>query len=327
MDYANDDNVILFPKWKSKLEAESLQALKEKRYEAALEKLNKLLSFQIQTHEIMIAKLICLIELDQYEKAKTLCQSLIENPDENYYHYLHIYLTVLFQTNEYTSLMDYLENEIALEEIPVELREQFNQLYDLSFQMKQDIDIEKGLSYEKDLQKAFEQDNYQAQWRLIDMMRQIKFKPSEQWIQCLSKEQIHPVIKTAILHWLQDSQVNEAVAIHKFGRKHDVIPIDIPGIESHTIMKQTLLIFNELEQNNPTLHHLIKSLLYQYIYVRYPFFPSTENILPIAKALQHIGENYMNLHHNEKNGIEDNVIHYIEEISLCQTLYLSIIED
>src|SRR5699024_12350339 len=100
MQNAKDDNIILFPKWKTALEEERLQALKEQRYEDALKKLNELTGYQITNHEIYIGKLICLIELRGYDEAERLCESLIEYQDENYYHYLHIYLTNLFQTRQ-----------------------------------------------------------------------------------------------------------------------------------------------------------------------------------------------------------------------------------
>lgn len=320
-------NVILFPKWKLTLEKESLQALKEKRYDEALSKLNKLISYQITNHEIIIGKLICLIELAKYNEAEELCESLIQHPDEHYYHYLHIYLTILFQTNQYTLLMDYVEKELSMECIPETIREQFSQLYDLSLKMKQDINIEKAYGYEKDLQEAFEQKDYQNQWRLIEAMRKMKTNPSNNIISYLKMDEIHPVIKTSIFHWLQDLNYSQLTKIHKFGQKLYVSPTEIQSLRSHPMFKQTMLIFNDLEQKNPTLYKLLEQLLYRYTYVRYPFFPSNDAILFIAQALKKVGEKYMTLHNELEADSETNVSYYIEEIEVCQTLYLSVIEE
>ena len=51
---SRSENVILFPKLQKRLEEESLFALQEKRYEEALSKLNLLLSYHIDNHEILI---------------------------------------------------------------------------------------------------------------------------------------------------------------------------------------------------------------------------------------------------------------------------------
>src|SRR5699024_7352147 len=96
--------VILFPKWKTQLEEESLTAIKEKEYREALQKLNKLIRYNVLNHETLIGKLICLIELGNYEEAQHMCEELISRKSEYYYQYVHIYLTLLFQTSQYQLL-------------------------------------------------------------------------------------------------------------------------------------------------------------------------------------------------------------------------------
>jgi len=327
MTDAHDSNIILFPKWKTSLEKQSLQALKEKKYKEALEKLNKLISYQIMDHEVIIGKLICLIELGRYKEAKDLCERLIDEPDEHYYHYLHIYLTILFQTNQYSLLMNYVEHELSMESIPETIREQFIQLYDLSSKMKQDINDEKTLSYEKKLNKAFEKDEFQIQWQLIETMRKMKTKPSDKIISSLINDQIHPMVKTSIFHWLQDANYSQVVSIHKFNKELYINPTEIKSIRQHPVFKQTLLIFNDVEQENPSFYNLLEQLLYRYIYVRYPFLPPKDSILLIAKALNVIGVSYMNLHDELDGDYEAEIQYYIDEIKLCQSLFLSIIEE
>src|SRR5690625_7874970 len=99
-------NVVLFPKWKTSLEESSLQAMKEKRYETALEKLDELLSYKVNHYEIIIGKIICLMELNRYNEAQNICEDMLQHKNEDYYHYLHIYLTLLFQTKQYDLLME-----------------------------------------------------------------------------------------------------------------------------------------------------------------------------------------------------------------------------
>ncbi|WP_099158683.1 tetratricopeptide repeat protein [Virgibacillus ndiopensis] len=319
-------NVILFPKWQTTLEEESLSALKQKKYGEALEKLNKLLSYQINNHEIIIGKLICLMELEQYDEAQDLCEDVQKQKDEHYFQYVHIYLTILFQTSQYKLLMDQVEYEFETNEVPMPVKEQFQQLYDMSVQMNDQLNVEQSVSYIKELLDAVNEQNHSLQWRLVENMKKMKAKPDIQVMEdLLTNETVHPVTKTAIFQWLQEKMFSESVTIHKLNVRHTVFPTDITGLESHIFIKQTILVIGELEQKNPSLYRMIEKLLYRYAYVRYPFMPSNDDFMLIAEALISIGEEYLNLHNSEVQSKE--VLQYIEEIKMCETLYLSIIED
>lgn len=321
------DNVILFPKWKKTLEEESLQALKEKKYETALLKLNKLLSYQVNSHEIIIAKLICLMELERHSEAQDICEVLLNVKDENYYHYVHIYLTILFQTNQYELLMEQVEQDLRNEDLPAAIKEQFQQLYDMSDQMKNDVTIEKTTAYLDELNQAIDDNNHVEQWRIIQKLRKEKAQSSSDIIKYLMNEKVHPVTKTAMFQWLQDQGITYEVDIHKLDSQIRVVPANILDIASHSIVKQTLLQINELEQKDPSLFILLKQILYRYAYVRYPIMPPNDDVVHIAEALKHIGQEYLNIHIKMGERQSDTIIHYTEEIKACETLYMSMIEE
>lgn len=324
---SDQDNVILFPKWKTLLEEESLEALKEKRYEEALSKLNKLLSYKVNNHEIVIGKLICLMELGRYDEAQDLCEELLKHKNENYYNYVHIYLTLLFQTNQYELLMEQVAYEYENEAIPTTIKEQFQQLYDMSEKMHNDLSIEKSTAYLDDLIHAFYENDHAEQWRLVENLRKTKTIPTNNIIKLLVNETVHPVTKTAIFHWLQDSKITYEVDIHKFGLQLRVTPADVMDIKSHRTFKQLVLLINGLEQNDPSLFHLLKQLLFRYAYVRYPIMPPIDDVKLIARALKHIGEEYLNIHTTTSEERNDHINRYMEEIKLCESLYLSVIEE
>ncbi|PAV27710.1 hypothetical protein CIL05_20650 [Virgibacillus profundi] len=321
------DNVILFPKWKTALEEESLHALKEKRYEEALEKLDKLLSYQIDNHEIIIGKLICLMELGRYGEAQNICEELLQFKSKNYYQYVHMYLTILFQTNQYELLMEQVEYEIENDTIPLTVKEQFQQLYNMSEKMKMDVNIERTITYLDDLYQAVDNKKYREQWRIIENLCKMKTRPSEEVVALLTNENVHPVTKTAIFQWLRVMNFSETVPIHKFELNLTVKPTEIVEIKSQGLVKQTLLLINEQEQKNPTLYQMLEVLLFRYAYVRYPIMPPTEDIIQIAAALLSIGEEYLNIHTNRQQKLSEASMRYKEEIKLCESLYLSIIEE
>lgn len=321
----NEENVILFPTWRMRLEKESLQALKDKRFTEALHKLDKLLSYQVNNHDILIGKLICLMELGRYQEAQDLSEELLEHRNENYYHYVHIYLTILFQTNQYDLLMDQVEYELENDEIPISIEEQFIQLYDMSEQMKYDLLKEKSSEYIIELTEAISEEKYIRQWQLIENLRKMKVDPTETITKYLVDENIHPVIKTAIFKWLQDKETAINIDVHKFNFEITIKPNAIKSIRKHKMMKQVMFFISELEQKNPTLFILLEQLLYRFAYVRYPIMPPSEDVISIASAIQRLGEQYLHIESNEE--IHENVVDYMEEIKLCESLYLSIIEE
>ncbi|WP_010531148.1 tetratricopeptide repeat protein [Lentibacillus jeotgali] len=323
---SNRENVILFPKWRTVLEEESLVALKEKRYKEAMAKLDQLLEFDVKNHEIIIGKLMCLMELNRYKEAQDFCEGLLIHKDEHYYQYVHIYLTILFQTSQYQLLIDQVEQELEKSTVPDDMKEQFQQLYDMSRKMWYDIRIEKSPEYINELFNSVEEENHDYQLRLIDQIRKMDLTPTRQIKSLLTDDRVHPVTKTAIFIWLQEKGVSEKVLIHKLGIKHETAPEDIPELETHPTLKQTLLSISDEEQKNPTLYRLMEQLLHHYFYVRYPLMPAEGEAPSIAAALTKIGEDYLDIHMKTTENEDDRLIQYMDEIKMCEALYSTVIE-
>ncbi|MBP2077419.1 tetratricopeptide repeat protein [Oceanobacillus polygoni] len=325
---SNSENVILFPKLQKRLEEESLFALQEKRYEEALGKLDLLLSYHIDNHEILIGKLICLMELGRTAEAQDLCEELLQLKNEDYYHYVHIYLTILFQTNQYDLLMEQVKYEFENGPVPDLLEEQFKQLYDMSEKMKMDLAVENKSSIIEELYEAINQDNHLEQWRIVDRMRSMKVQPDREVLPLLTNEHVHPVIKTALLIWLKENKVSDEIEIHKFSLSMYVVPFDLQDMKSNDIYKRILTILRDMEQANPTLFQLLEQLLYRYVYVVYPFMPSPNEAGDIAEAIKKIGEQYLHIPTSyDEEEVSETIARIMKEISMCDSLYLSIIEE
>ncbi|RKQ37932.1 tetratricopeptide repeat protein [Oceanobacillus halophilus] len=320
------DKIILFPKWRKVLEEESLNALKEKQYEKALVKLNKLLSYQVDNYELITGKLICLMELGRFEEAQNLCEDLLKEEDENYFHYVHIYLTILFQTNQYDLLMDQVEKEFDKKDIPKLQEEQFKQLYEISKKMNMDLAMEKESMFFKELFQAVQDNNYVEQWRQVEGLKELKAEPTDEIIQLLVNEYVHPVTKTAIIQWLKASDILKEVAVDKFGVRQFVVPSKLEQIEQSNLVQETLYQLRDIEQENPSLFQLLRKLLHDYAYVVYPIQPQKEDYIHIAKALKIIGEEYLSIHTKKFDDNSEKVHYYIDKIQLCESLYVSIIE-
>ncbi|WP_404453737.1 DUF3196 family protein [Oceanobacillus kapialis] len=325
--YSEKENVILFPKWKDVLEEESVQALKEKRYEEALTKLDELLSYHIHSHEIIIGKLICLMELGRHSEAQEICEELLTIKDEHYYHYVHIYLTILFQTNQYDLLMEQVEYEFEMGEVPAPMEEQFQQLYTMSSKMKADLTVERSNTHLSGLMQAIDEENHREQWRIIDSLRQMSALPTKEIPTLLTNEKVHPVTKTVVLQWLTEAGYDQDVSIHKLGRERIVRPYALEKVEDLSIFHQVRSLLEEIEQKNPTLFEMLEKLLFRFLYVHYPIFPPSEEVFQLAEAIKLVGQEYLGIHMDEEMSQPNNILQFSEEIKLSDTLYLSIIEE
>ncbi|WP_339214456.1 tetratricopeptide repeat protein [Ornithinibacillus sp. FSL M8-0202] len=323
-----DENIILFPKWGMTLKEEGFQALQEKRYHDALTKLNELLQYHIHDHEVIIGKLMCLMELGRYQEAEELCESMIENKqEEHYFHYVHIYLTILFQTNKYDVLMDLIEVELASENLPAMLREQFIELYNLSEKMESDIVEKQSTIFIEELLEAVSLSNYEKQWQTIIRLRSMEAELDNRVIQLLGQNEVHPVVKTAIFCWLQEQHVTKQVDVEKQGVKITVKPHDVPEIAIHPTFKGTLAHLHEVEQENPTLYQFLHQLLYRYCYVQYPILPPESDTELLAESLKMIGYQIMDQQGLPSMQDKGKILLYRDDILTSEQLYLSIIED
>ncbi|WP_217586882.1 tetratricopeptide repeat protein [Lentibacillus saliphilus] len=318
-------NVILFPKLQATLEQESLVALTDKNYSEALEKLNQLIEHDIKHHDIMMSKLICLMELDRIEEAEQLCEILMGKRDAHYYEYVHIYLTILFQSAQYDVLIEIVDEELGQKEkVPSPFKDQFKQLQQLSQHMREELIIEHAAKLMRDLHKAHQHQHHHQQWLIIEELQRIGAPPRQNIDHYLTDDSVHPMVKTSLFKWYRDRGVNQPVNVHKLGLSGEFTPMNVPRIENHVTIKETRARLNEMDQSNPTMFQQLHTLLLRFAYVRYPLIPDEDQAPALAEALISIGNNLLSIH-NETDE-HQMVSRYVEELNLCDGLYLSIID-
>lgn len=314
------DNIILFPGWKKRLEEQSLQALKEKKYGEALEKLDQLIAHHEDNQEVFVGKLICLMELGEFVEAQELAEELIGRKNDAYYDYMHIYLTLLFQTNQHDLLIETVDDVLLQKDLPLQMKEQYQQLYAISENMRSDLTDRQSKEDMKQLKEALALNDHGKQWQMINRMRKSRLEPDHSIEALLMKEKIHPVIKTAILLWLKEQKVNRSVEFNKLGFQATVIPEYLPLLECVKLGETVRKIISDKEHENPALHELMIEALERYIYVLYPLEGIERDATCLARALELVASN------DEEQPYSKACDEYIEEINTCQALYLTIME-
>jgi len=312
--------VILFPKWREMLKQKSLQALEEQRFQDALQMLNQLLEYGVKTHEIVFGKLICLIELGEYEDAQQYCETLLTHKHDHYIQYIYTYIIILFQTNQYQLLIDQASEVLEERLLPHDMHQHVQQLYFLSKQKKIEDEEGKVNKHLNELKEAVKQKDYLKQWHHVNALCKLKIEPAK-INHYLTVKHVHPVVKTAILKWLQAMNVRDNVKIFKLGEELTVRPIDVTSIQEY--MRSVLVYLENLEQKDPTLFNMLKTTLHRYMYVKFPIIH--ENMKEVATALTFIGHAHM--YDADDFQINKSIEKYIYDIKKCEALYLSIIED
>lgn len=321
---SNEENVIIFPKWKSSLEKSGIQAMEQKNYKEALEVFNELISFQAETDKIVFGKLICLIELGYMEEAQILCEERLHLACNRYYDYVQLYLTILFKTEQFEAALERIEMELNKKQLPEATRMQLKQLYQVSKDMNHELLSKKFAFDVKEFKKAIHDKDDKKQWHIIQRLSKLKGQPPNGMIQLLVNQAVHPVVKTAILLLLKEKQYHQEVEVEKFEHSICIHPENVVPIDDHPLYQETVLLASDLEQKNPTLYTMVKQLLYQYIYVKYPFTFSVDKANEVAAACIYLAATYLNIdcvHPSEETKI------YIEEMKICNALYLSVIEE
>jgi tetratricopeptide (TPR) repeat protein len=329
MKKEDNPDVVIFPGWKKQLEVDGLLALKEKRYEEALKNFEKLEEFDAANYEILTGKVIVYIELGRYEEAITICQQLMRVDDGNYFKYLHIYVTILFQTSQYDEIVSLLDEIFTNEEIPPTYREQFTQIYDLS--KKLDEEQEEQQSHE-DIQQfihILDSGTFQEQWSLLSKVRRrLIQKEVSKIIPFFKDPELTPVMKTGILQWFIEQKVNRNIEVKKWNLNKVVNPANLKDVMDSSFAKQVLIYLQDIEQEDPTLFEIIRQILYRFLYVYFPFTPDDLDLTYIREAVLVLGLEYLSLDEYHELLIEndDRREEWVKKIRDLEKRYFSQIE-
>ncbi|MDV2581144.1 hypothetical protein [Alkalibacillus haloalkaliphilus] len=325
-------DVVMFPGWRKELEQKTFDAIQQKYYEEALLHIKKLEDFKEASNDILTAKVICFVELARYDEAISLCRRLMKEDDDHYYKYLHIYLTILFQTSQYTELIELLDEIFENETIPYEYEEAFKQLYDVSKDMRDSATQQEAETHMNHFLDSLENGNFQEQWKLLSMHRKHDVEPHLDAIKpYLSDARLNPVIKTGIIQWLMDCEIEQKIEVEKFDHSDYVIPAQLNDILDTYFAQSVLDYLENVEQGDPTLYEFVKQILYRYLYIKYPFEPQSDrqSVQNLGEAVLMLAQKY--LHLNEDTNLTEEASKeqqkWMEEIERLEKIYFSQVED
>ncbi|HLQ73376.1 MAG TPA: hypothetical protein VK125_04040 [Bacillota bacterium] len=316
------DNVVLFPKWKEKVERDVQQAIEDERFEDALEQIN---TYELNSDKQQMDELLCHMRLGNFHEAQALCEKLLVKDNEYYFDILHIYVSVLFQTEQHQLLQDTVQETIELKTIPRATKEQLELISKMSMEIIHKIVAEEKDKYVSQLEEAIRTDNHVKQWQMVENIQRMNALPTRDIIQLLEKQSIHPVVKTSIVRWIRNQSLAGEFVIQKLGQTETFLATELEGIRSDEPMRSIMSNLSEIEQENPSLYILLNQLLYRYLYTLYPIVPKQDEFSLISNALQSIGSELLMQHDNEE--LCDTTRQFKEQIKQYEALYLSVIDE
>ncbi|MBM7541807.1 DUF3196 family protein [Amphibacillus cookii] len=323
------DNVVLFPKQKQDLEKNAYQAMQDKQFADALNYLNQLIAHGVTDQEVALGKLTCLIELGRQKEAEQMCEDLIAKQDDNYFSYINIYATLLFQFHKHKEVAELLDETLEHGHIPSSLKGQLKKLYEVNQplvneQVEQEVNVTKH-----ELEEAIDNHDTMAQWHLINHLQRADIKPYiDLFANMLVEENIHPVIKTVIVSLLQAESINQEFEVVKFSQRLTINPSVFPYMNKHPFrlkLKETLA---DLEQKDPSFYRFSNQLIDRYFYVHYPFVPKMDEIDAMNQAVIAI----VKASFDPQTGIDESaysieVLEKINRMIACEQIYFSIMEE
>ena len=137
------------------------------------------------------------------------------------------------------------------------------------------------------------------------------------------------MIKTGLLQWCMDEEVNENLEIEKFEKYMIANPTLIEDILDTNFATKVLSELEEIEQEDPTMFSFTKQILYRYLYILFPFTPKLEQATDVADAVLGLAKQYLTLdepsskqHETTKDQEE-----WMETIERYEKVYFSQIDD
>ncbi|SDB95429.1 Protein of unknown function [Pelagirhabdus alkalitolerans] len=323
------DKIVLFPKQKEKLEYQAFSALQNKRYKEALGYFDQLMDYGIHDQDIVVGKLTCYVELGRERDAMAMCEDLIDREDSDYYTYINIYATLLFQFHKHKEVKDLLEEALSHQDIPKSLHNQLLKLKEVNESLvNEQVEQETVMTHEK-IKEAVNNEDTMAQWHLVNHLQRADLSPHASLLESMLVDgRVHPVVKTVIVGLFQAESIDRDVEVSKFNQTIVINPVSHPFMNDHPFRHQLKKMLEALEQEDPTLYRFSNQLIDRYFYVNYPIVPPEDELKSMRDAVlaivsQSLGTDLSKF--DVENSEE--VIEKMEMILEAEHIYFSILEE
>ncbi|MCM3717036.1 hypothetical protein [Fictibacillus phosphorivorans] len=291
-DKENKNNIIRFPNLTGRLLEKGMDSLKNKQYEESLSCFEQLLHTDPMHSQGNLGLVLSLVELGRLQEAKTRCDRMLKEGIGEYYDVLQIYLSILVQLSEYITVVSVIEAVLEEQKIPADKAETFYQLLQFSrkvieqegvpeVKIHPEETVHKENSNLSDLKDMLQSERADSQWIAVQQLKKLGPDLTIPIFESfLVDESKHPAVKSLILQYLKENEINKIVKVEKYGQVEEVSIQELREWNENPFYKEVkALIQDELEQENPSLLDIALAVWKDYTLALYPFVPKPENKL------------------------------------------------
>lgn len=269
---------MVFPSTIEQLLSQAHTYAEQYQYNLANEKFEEALQYTSGDEMTLSVYAYSLYEARDFEKAKDICERLLEIGPSMYFEAMELYLTVCMQLRQFKQVEKIIESLLEEDVIPNEQLEKFQRLKSLNA----DIAESKRLQEEREIVQAsisndlsivqFIAKTPEEQLLFVHELTAVNIRPiALQLKEIIEHEETHPFIKSLVLILLVEQEVSIEVEIKKFNRVQKVNPVELElPINMPRFQAVTALVVERLEQE-PSMLELIKSIIVKHAIVTYPF--------------------------------------------------------
>lgn len=223
-------------------------------------------------------RLVCLIGLGEYNKAKQEGIYAKGLAKETYYDVVSMYIMALKELGEYEEAINVLVEELSMPYIPYQYESLFNTAYDEILLEKKEARYEvesknQIFSIEEISQVLNKKEcNEDLLYMAIDQLQQLNVRMIIPTIkEYLINPNKHFFAKTLLMEILIDQQVDEDMDVEKFGEYYTFNPSYMPLVLEQLAYSGILkYLENALENDNPSLFEQCQDYLEYLLYSFYP---------------------------------------------------------
>ena len=210
---------------------------------------------------------------------------------------LNIYLMLLVQRNEHEKVVTEIKQLLKENRIPFHKQEHFEQLLHLSEKMIENKLDGEQIPLDEDSFDDIDLFQYQDPQEQMMIAAELNQRPIGQYEEeitaYLSSTNGDSFFKTLILNVLKEQQYDNPVYIVKFGKQITVIPNEIRHLSENDQLQELLsVIGEELEDEDPILFDIIKSLMERHSFLMYPIPFDHFDVSAWSAAYHIIGNEY-----------------------------------
>lgn len=273
------DNVVIFPGTSERLIAQAHEYVENYQYDLANNCFAEALKYTEGDEMTLSMYAYSLYEAKSYEKAKEICEQLLNIGTTMYLEIMELYLTICMQLKQFKQVEKIISSLLEEEAIPSDQIEKFERLKDLNANIAGNMEKQEDI---ESLESPFNKENLELgnflslttdkQLNYIHDLTNVNIRPIIPQLKAIvENEKTHPFIKSLVLILLVEQDVNENLVVKKFGKQMNVNPSKLELPTNLPQFKEiSTIIRGKLEQEPSTLE-MVELLIAKHAIVLYPF--------------------------------------------------------